>query len=72
MKDSLEIVIAQVCLEGSLKRGGRISGGVFEAHCSKQIGQCNKTVLTPKVFMFTRGVTNVQVSDTDCNRLVGV
>ena len=53
-KPSLEIVIEQVCLEGSLKRGGRI--GVVEClrqtvpnwwasirNCSKLMGQHKKT-----------------------------
>ena len=32
----LETVTEQVGLEGGFKRGGRISGGVFEANCSKR------------------------------------
>ena len=41
-KDSLEIVIKQVHLEGGFKRGGRIR--VFEANCSKQRGQHKKMI----------------------------
>ena len=36
VKNSLEIIIEQVRLEGSFKRGGKISGGVFEANCMRQ------------------------------------
>ena len=44
VKNSLEVVIKQVRLEGGFKRGGRISGGVFEANCSRQMGQRKKHI----------------------------
>ena len=40
VKNSLEIVIVQVHLEGGFKRGGRIR--VFEANCSKQMDRHKK------------------------------
>ena len=40
VKNSLEIIIKQ----GGFKRGGRISGRVLEANCSKQMSQCKKTI----------------------------
>ena len=51
VKNSLEIVIKQVRLEGGFKRGGRISGGVFEANCSRQMGQRKKKILD-QMFLF--------------------
>ena len=42
-KRSLEIIIKRVCLEGGFKRRGRIR--VFEANCSKQMGQREKKIL---------------------------
>ena len=44
VKNSLEIIIKQVHLEGVFERGGRISGGVFEANCSRQMGQHKKKI----------------------------
>ena len=38
VKNSLEIIIKQVRLEGGFKRGGRIR--VFEANCSRQMCVC--------------------------------
>ena len=72
-KNSLEIVIKQVRLEGGFKTGGRIR--VVE--CLRQIvpdrwASIKKKDLSPNVFVFTRGVTKVRVSDADCNCLAGV
>ena len=36
---------------------------MFEANCSRQMGQHKKKDLSPNVFVFTRGVTKVRVSD---------
>ena len=55
--DSLEIVIEQVGLEGSFERGRRQSGRMFEANCSKQMGQCKKNDLSAYSFVFTQGMT---------------
>ena len=45
-KDSVEIVIEEVSTEGSFQRGGRIRAAdrVFEANCSKQMGERKKTI----------------------------
>ena len=42
-------------LEGGFKRGGRISGRVFEANCSKQMGQRKKKTFTKCFCVYTRG-----------------
>ena len=73
VKNSLEIVIKQVHLEGGFKRGGSIR----VAECSRQIvpdrwASIRKKDLSPNVFVFTRGVTKVCVSDADRNCLAGV
>ena len=44
MKNTLEKNIKQVRLEGGFKRRQNQSGGVFEANCSKQMGQRKKTI----------------------------
>ena len=36
--------IKQACLEGGFKRRQNQSGGVFEANCSKQMGQRKKKI----------------------------
>ena len=38
---------------------------MFEANCSRQVGQHKKKNLSPNVFVFTRVVTKVRVSDAD-------
>ena len=44
-KDSFEIVVEQVRLEGGFKkRRKNQSGGVFEANCSRQMGQHKKNI----------------------------
>ena len=81
VKNSLEIVIKQVRLEGGFKREGRIR----VAECLRQIvpdrwasirkeekKKKEKKNLSPNVFVFTRGVTKVRVSDADRNCLAGV
>ena len=46
---------------------------MFEANCSKQMGQRKKKDLSPNVFVSTRGVTKVCVSDAERNNcLAGV
>ena len=45
---------------------------MFEANCSRQMGQHKKNYLSPNVFVFTQGVTKVNVSDADRNCLAGV
>ena len=45
---------------------------MFEANCSRQMGQHKQKDLSPNVFVFTRGVTKVRVSDADRNCLAGV
>ena len=45
---------------------------MFDANCSRQMGQHKKKDLSPNVFVFTRGVTKVRVSDADRNCLAGV
>ena len=72
VKNSLEIVIKQVRLEGGFERRGRIR--VVE--CLRQIvpdrwASIRKRSFT-KCFLFTRGVTKVRVSDADRNCLAGV
>ena len=63
MKNSLEIIIKQVHLEGGFKRGGRV------AECLRLIVPNRwasiKKDLSPNVFVFTRGVTKVRMSDAD-------
>ena len=45
VKNSLEIVIKQVRLEGGFERGGRIRvAECFEANCSRQMGQHKKKI----------------------------
>ena len=43
---------------------------MFEANCSTQMGQLKKDI-SPNVFVFTRGVTKVRVSDADRNCFAG-
>ena len=55
-------------LEGGFKRGGRIR----VAECLRQSvpdrwASIKKKDLSPNVFVFTRGVTKVRVSEADCN-----
>ena len=45
---------------------------MFEANCSRQIGQHKKKIFHQMFFVFTRGVTKVRVSDADRNCLAGV
>ena len=45
---------------------------MFEANCSKQMGQCKTTIFHKNVLVFTRGVTKVRVSDVDRNCLSGI
>ena len=47
MKSRSEIIIKQVRLEGGFKRGRNQSGGMFEATCSKRIGQHKKSIHPP-------------------------
>ena len=72
VKNSLEIDIKHVRLEGGFKRGGRIR----VAECLRQIVPDRwasiRKDLSPNVFVFTRGVTKVHVSDADRNCLAGV
>ena len=87
MKDSLELVPKPRRLEGGLERGRKViveweyqSGEVFEASCSKRLGQRKKKKkrdLSLNVSVFTQGVTKVGVtkvgvSDEDRNCLGGV
>ena len=72
VKNSLEIIIKQVRLEGGFERGGRIR----VAECLRQIvpdrwDSIRKRSFT-KCFCVTRGVTKVRVSDADRNCLAGV
>ena len=58
VKNSLEIIIKQVHLEGGFKRGGRIR----VAGCLRQIvpnrwASVRKKDISPNVSVFTRGVT---------------
>ena len=69
VKNSLEIIIKQVRLEGGFERGG----GVFEANCSRQVGQHKKRSFIKCFFcLHGGGVTKVHVSDADRNCLAGV
>ena len=45
---------------------------MFEANCSRQMGQHKKKIFHQMFFVFTRGVTKVRVSDADRNCLAGV
>ena len=71
MKNSLEIIIKQVRLEGGFKRGGRIRA----AECLRQIVPDRwasiRKISFIKCFVFTRGLTKVHVSDADRNCLAG-
>ena len=71
-KNSLEVIIKQVRLEGGFERGGRIR----VAECLKQIvpdrwASIRKRSFT-KCFSVYTGVTKVRVSDADRNCLAGV
>ena len=73
MKNSLEMIIKQVRLEGDFKSGGRIR--VDE--CLRQIvpnrwASVRKRSFIISFCVLTRGVTKVRVSDTDRNCLAGV
>ena len=80
VRNSLEIVIKQVRLEGGFKRGGRIR----VAECLRQIVQdrwasIRKISFTKCFCVYTGGgggggggVTKVRVSDADRNCLAGV
>ena len=73
VKNSLEIIIKQVRLEGGFERGGRIR----VAECLRQIvpdrwASIRKRSFTKCLFVFTRGVRKVRVSDADRNCLAGV
>ena len=63
VKNSLEIIEVNRCVlrAASVERGGRIrvAESVFEANCSRQMGQHKKKDLSPNVFVFTRGVSKV-------------
>ena len=72
VKNSLETVIKQMCLEGGFKRGGRIR----VAECLRQIvpgrwASIRKIYFT-KCFCVYTGVAKVRVSDADRNCLAGV
>ena len=71
MKNSLEIMIKQVRLEGGFKNGGRIR----VAECLRQIvpdrwASIRKIILHQMLLCL--GVTKVRVSDADRNCLAGV
>ena len=73
VKNSLEIVIKQVRLEGGFKRGGRIR----VAECLRQIvpdrwASIRKRSFTKCFSVYKGGVTKVRVSDADRNCLAGV
>ena len=77
VKNSLEIIIKQVRLEGGFKRGGRIK----VAECLRQTvpnrwARVRKGSFTKCFCVYTRGdngeVTKVRVSDADRNCLAGV
>ena len=72
VKNSLEIIIKQVRLEGGFERGGRIR----VAECLRQTvpdrwASIRKRSFT-KCFCVYTGVTKVHVSDADRNCLAGV
>ena len=73
MKNSLEIIIKQVHLEGGFKRGDRIR----VAECLRQIVPDRWASIRKRSFIkcfsvFTRVVTKVPVSDADRNCFAGV
>ena len=72
VKNSLEIIIKQVRLEGGFERGGRIR----VAECLRQIvpdrwASIRKRSFT-KCFCVYTGMAKVRVSDADRNCLAGV
>ena len=73
VKNSFEIIIKQVRLEGGFERGGRIR----VAECSRQFvpdswASIRKRSFTKYFRVYTGGVTKVRVSDADHNCLAGV
>ena len=71
-KTVLKQLSEQVHLEDSFKRGGRIRMAERLRQTVPNRWASIRSRFSPSVFVFTRGVTKVRVSDADRNCLAGV